>query len=494
MAKRRHLHIDIVDYPGEWLLDLALLGKSFCKWSEESLDLARRDNRAGIASDWLSFLDEIDLGAEMDEERVIEGAGLFRDYLRAARSEPYACSALPPGRFLMPGDLEGSPMLTFFPLPPAPTGAEGNHVSPLHKMMKRRYKSYLSHIVTPFYRDHFSRLDRQIVLVDLARRDNRAGIASGWLSFLDEIDLGAEMDEERVIEGAGLFRDYLRAARSEPYACSALPPGRFLMPGDLEGSPMLTFFPLPPAPTGAEGNHVSPLHKMMKRRYKSYLSHIVTPFYRDHFSRLDRQIVLVDALGALNAGPSALQDLEQALSSILGSFRAGKNNILSSIFRPRIDRILFAATKADHVHHSDHDKLADLLRFMTDRAIRRAEYKGADVKVMAMAAIRATVEGVRGDGASALPILTGVPLEGERLGDKIFDGREKAAIFPGDLPGDPSLALAQGRKDADGKTEMDMRFIRFRPPAMDVSAGKSAALFPHIRLDHALDFLIGDKI
>ncbi len=365
VSKRRSLHIDIVDYPGEWLLDLALMGKSFSKWSEESLKLARQQNRGGIASNWLSFLSEINPDTEMEEERVIEGAGLFRDYLRAARSEPHACSSLPPGRFLMPGDLEGSPMLTFFPLPPA------------------------------------------------------AGVGSE-----------------------------------------------------------------PP----------SPLHKIMKRRYNSYLNHVVTPFYRDHFSRLDRQIVLVDALGALNAGPAALQDLERALTSILGSFRTGKNNLLSSIFRPRIDRILFAATKADHVHHSDHEKLAGLLRFMTERAIARAEYKGADVKVMAMAAIRATVEGMRGDGAAALPILSGIPLEGEVLGDKVFNGSEKAAIFPGDLPGDPSLALAQGRKDVSDKATMDMRYIRFRPPAGEESADKSSAVFPHIRLDHALDFLIGDRI
>ena len=42
-----------------------------------------------------------------------------------------------------------------------------------------------------------------------------------------------------------LFTDYLRAAKTDRYALSTLPPGRFLMPGDLEGSPALTFAPLP---------------------------------------------------------------------------------------------------------------------------------------------------------------------------------------------------------------------------------------------------------
>ena len=43
---------------------------------------------------------------------------------------------------------------------------------------------------------------------------------------------------------AELFTAYLKRARDDVYALSTLPPGRFLMPGDLEGSPALTFAPL----------------------------------------------------------------------------------------------------------------------------------------------------------------------------------------------------------------------------------------------------------
>ena len=43
---------------------------------------------------------------------------------------------------------------------------------------------------------------------------------------------------------ARLFTDYLRACRDERFAMSLLPPGRFLMPGNLKGSPALTFAPL----------------------------------------------------------------------------------------------------------------------------------------------------------------------------------------------------------------------------------------------------------
>lgn len=43
------LTLDIVDYPGEWLLDLGLLDKSFAAWSRESLAACRSQARAEIA-------------------------------------------------------------------------------------------------------------------------------------------------------------------------------------------------------------------------------------------------------------------------------------------------------------------------------------------------------------------------------------------------------------------------------------------------------------
>src|SRR5580704_18474307 len=52
----RTLTLDIVDYPGEWLLDLPLLGKSFEQWSAESLALSRQQPRARLATEWHAHL------------------------------------------------------------------------------------------------------------------------------------------------------------------------------------------------------------------------------------------------------------------------------------------------------------------------------------------------------------------------------------------------------------------------------------------------------
>src|SRR6516162_5246408 len=52
----RALILDIVDYPGEWLLDLPLLTKSFETWSAESLALSREPPRASLAAPWHAHL------------------------------------------------------------------------------------------------------------------------------------------------------------------------------------------------------------------------------------------------------------------------------------------------------------------------------------------------------------------------------------------------------------------------------------------------------
>ncbi len=355
----QRLHLDIVDYPGEWLIDLALLDQDFAQWSESALELARETSRADAAETFLGFLQGLSEDARPHEQIAISGARLFTEYLAEARAKENAVSVLGPGRFLMPGDLEGSPLLTFFPLPP--------------------------------------------------------GLAA------------------------------------------------------------------PPA-----------LQAFLGRRYESYKSNVVRPFFRDHFSRLDRQIVLVDALGAVNAGPAALAELEKALEAVLRAFKPRAGSWLAKLLGPKLDRLLFAATKADHLHHVSHDRLEALLRLLTDRAASRATGAGAEVKVMALAALRATREAFARDGRNELPCIVGTPLPGERLGSKRFDGRTEVAVFPGDLPSDPREALAKGRTDG---SEEDVRVIRFRPPVVKPAGADGVEKpAPHIRLDSALEFLIGDRL
>ena len=321
-----------------------------------------------------------------------------------------------------------------------------------------------------------------------ARAPERSSAAEPMLAYLGSLDPVAPEDEGKALEAARLFKIYLTATRGEHGLLSTLPPGRFLLPGEFDGSPALTFAPLE---RGEDTPARRSLAAMMERRYNSYRSDIVRPFFRDHFARLDRQIVLVDALAALNAGPAALADLSRALEAILASFRAGGNSWTSAVFARRIDRVLFAATKADHLNHTSHDRLAAVLGELVEAAAARARFAGAELKTLALASVRATREAEVRDGQGTLGCIMGVPLPGERLGEEVFDGVREAAIFPGDLPEDPKHALAGGR---DGAThdQPDVRFVRFRPPRLK-SATASEPL-PHIRLDRALDFLLGDRL
>ncbi|HXZ17997.1 MAG TPA: YcjX family protein [Roseiarcus sp.] len=314
----------------------------------------------------------------------------------------------------------------------------------------------------------------------------RAPLSADWRAALAGLDPNASADEDRARDVAERFTAYLRRARENVYALSTLPPGRFLMPGDLEGSPALTFAPIPIG----EGEAIAPgtMAAMMERRYEAYKTHVVKPFFRDRFARLDRQIVLVDALAALNSGPAALSDLENALSEVMRAFRAGRASTFASIFRPRIDRILFAATKADHLHHTSHDRLEAILRLMTAKAISRAQGLGADIDVIALAAVRATREAEIRQHGQVLKAIVGVPEEGETIGGETFDGIAEAAVFPGELPSDPS-AILKGDAIALPEADSDWRFVRFRPPV--VQRGQPA---PHIRFDRALQFLIGDRL
>jgi predicted YcjX-like family ATPase len=136
----RRLTLDIVDYPGEWLLDLPLLNKSYEQWSAESLALSREAPRAHLAAAWHAQLATLNAQGKEDEQATLASAKLFTEYLRACRDERFAMSLLPPGRFLMPGNLKGSPALTFAPLdvPAGGTAPEGS----LWAMMVRRYEAY----------------------------------------------------------------------------------------------------------------------------------------------------------------------------------------------------------------------------------------------------------------------------------------------------------------------------------------------------------------
>lgn len=341
----RTLHLDIVDYPGEWLLDLALMDKSFDEWSEATL--SRLDRRP-------------------------EAAG----FMATARAED---GALP-------------------------------------------------------------------------------------------------LDEGKIQTLAGLFTTYLQAARANGW--SDCTPGRFLLPGDLAGSPVLTFAPLPrPAhtPRGC-------LWREMARRYEAYKDRVVRPFFRDHFAKVDRQIVLADVLGAIHHGPWAIEDLRRTLAEVLTAFRPGVNGWLSALLGGRrVEKILFAATKADHLHHEQHPALTAITEALLREAKSRADFAGADTMALSLAGLRCTVEDRLPQGGADLPAVRG----------RLLDTGKQAVMYPGELPADPLRLLSPAREGAAQWLDADYGLMAFAPARASLRPGEGP---PHIRLDRAAEFLFGDRL
>ena len=308
----------------------------------------------------------------------------------------------------------------------------------------------------------------------LARAAKRPG-ASDFMALARAEDGALRLEEPKAQALAAAWTGYLGRARAAGW--SDCTPGRFLLPGDLAGSPVLTFAPLPrPASTPRNS-----LWREMERRYDGYRSRVVKPFFRDHFARLDRQVVLMDVLGAVHGGPAVLEDLRRTMAEILLAFRPGGNGFLVSLFGSRrIDRILFAATKADHLHHTEHPRLTALTQAMLREARERAAFAGAEVTAMSIAALRATTEEMRDHGGTALPMVRGT----------LSDGRQ-AALYPGALPEDPARLLHAAREGAERWLDGDYGLMTFAPPRLTLRPGQGP---PHIRLDRAAEFLLGDRL
>ena len=298
--------------------------------------------------------------------------------------------------------------------------------------------------------------------------------AAAFRAALSAVDPGQKLDEVAAKGLAEAFTDYLNAARKVGY--SDCTPGRFLLPGDLRGSPVLTFAPLAAGafPRGSLGREFT-------RRFDAYKREVVKPFFRDHFARIDRQVVLVDVLGAIHAGPQAVEDLRQAMADTLSAFRPGRNAFLAQVLLgKRVEKILFAATKADHLHNAQHGQLTAIAEALLKDAKSRAEFAGASTEAMSIAALRATTEDRVDEGGRTLDVVRGTLANGKR-----------AALYPGRLPDDPSRLLSPAREGAQKWLDADYQIMSFAPQPVTMKPGDGP---PHIRLDRAAEFLIGDRL
>jgi hypothetical protein len=209
---------------------------------------------------------------------------------------------------------------------------------------------------------------------------------------------------------------------------------------------------------------------------------VVKPFFRDHFAKIDRQIVLVDALGAVHCGPPAVADLKLAMVDVLQAFKPGQNSWLSSILGVRrVEKILFAATKADYLHHSQHAQLSGLMEALLREARDRASFSGAETGSIALASLRTTVEETHTHEGAALDCVRGT----------LLDTGKEVAMYAGKLPDDPAEILNAAAEGAKDWLDADYTVMKFAPAKISLKPGFGP---PHIRLDKAAEFLLGDRL
>jgi len=197
LLPERRVTLDLIDYPGEWLLDLPLLGTGYAAWSAETLARLERGSRAAAAAAFLDFVKGLPPEAPAEDALARRGYALYRDALRACR-DTHGLRFLQPGRFLNPGPRGEAPLLWFFPLPATARGG-------LAALCARRYAAYLEDQRATFLDPFFTRFHRQVVLVDVL-----GALHAGQEAFEDTAEALAAI--AGVISGATRVERLLGAA------------------------------------------------------------------------------------------------------------------------------------------------------------------------------------------------------------------------------------------------------------------------------------------
>ncbi|MEL0648311.1 YcjX family protein [Pseudoalteromonas agarivorans] len=297
----------------------------------------------------------------------------------------------------------------------------------------------------------------------------RVNTSTEFLNALEQLDLNAPVDEGLLAHIAALYQSMLVGLKKDT-KLAMLQPGRMLMPGDLQGAPLLLFFPVNAQHIKSDevvpGSNLAHLIK----RFNAYVKEVVKPFYNEHFKHFDRQIVLVDVLSALNEGHETLQEQSSVINQLLAHFNYGESGFFKRLFKPNIDKILFAANKSDHISAKHHKDLALLLDSLVHEQSNHLKFDGVQIETMAMSSITATQPRQFADKGQTLDCIYGKPL----------NEQDWLTYLP---PQPPNRMLNKNEWPAQG-----FEFLSFAPmPNPDKR-------LKHIRLDHVMQYLLGDKL
>ena len=191
-------------------------------------------------------------------------------------------------------------------------------------------------------------------MLQLLTEQPRQKLAKTFVAKVARIDPFQPACESLLAELAQEYTDLLIKFRYD-LGLSVIQPGRFVLPGELAGAPILQFIPFP-AFASLDANAYQNAGDdtfigMLRARFVEYKERVVKSFYKEHFTRFERQIILADCLTSLNNGVENFEDLQLAISMIMENFNYGKAGLLTRLFAPKIDKILFAAIMGTEFCH-----------------------------------------------------------------------------------------------------------------------------------------------
>ncbi|MRI34742.1 ATPase [Endozoicomonas sp. OPT23] len=309
----------------------------------------------------------------------------------------------------------------------------------------------------------------------LYRESPRRELLGDLFIELAELDPFAIADMDLIESLHQRFITFLQQCSHPDTGLSLVQPGRFLLSGDSKPPvflPLLTPKLKQLNPEDWKNADDNSYIKVLEKAYNQYLNEQVEPFYKEHFSGIDRQVVLVDVLKALNVGKYSMEDMQLALTRVLDSFQFGQNSLLSRLFSPRIEKVLFVASKIDQVLPEQHENVRALTAAIVQSAYRKATFEQVDVQCEATASVRATTIYQKNDRA----MLQGLFIND----DESVPGLMAHPDIPSTLPDDQGWQRFQS-----------WRLRKLLPPA-NLQLTDGGAL-PHIRLDVVIRELIGDK-
>lgn len=308
----------------------------------------------------------------------------------------------------------------------------------------------------------------------LVHKGKRAELAQEWLQAVQKLDLFAKADENQLADLSEKYTAYLLACKVA--GMQYIQPGRFVLPNEQsKGAPVFQFFPLLNLSADEwaklEKSTEQSTFKVLKKRYQYYQQKIVKPFYENYFSQFDRQVILADCLTPLNHGYHEFMEMKLGLQQLFKHFHYGNRTLFHRLFSANIDKLLFVASKADHITLDQLPNLESLMRQLVQEGGRYAAFQGIETAYSAISSIRATTPVLVTQNGQQIKAIKGI-----RSSDKKLVTLHAGSV-PSRLP-----------------DEKYWQFNRFEFDQFDPKQIAFDEAIPHLRMDCVLQFLLADML